>query len=442
MGVGRLPDGRVVFVPRTAPGDLLEAEPVRSGKRWLRARPVRILESGPGRVEPPCPLFARCGGCQLQHLSGEVQVEAKELIIVDALTRIGGLGALPRIEMHPAPAPLHYRSRVAFTLRRPGRHGVVAGFHEEDRPGRILDVDDCCLLPEPVLLRGWRGLRRSWGKGARRLPPGRELRLTLRAVSEAEFVLMVEGGDGPSGGETTEQGGCRLVRDVPGLAAIWHRPGRGEGWTLIAGEGALGEVRQGETVPVRPGAFVQVNRAGSELLHGLTLGEVGEVEGARVVDAYCGVGFYGRRLAAGGARVTGIELDPEAVGIARSLATSPTGDARVAWGGAPDGLAAIPRSGSFELLEGRVEERLSEALPADLVLLNPPRGGVAGGVMEALAGARPSKIIYVSCDPATLARDLARLGAGYHVARVQGVDLFPQTAHVETVVTLNAEQEG
>lgn len=412
-GVGRLPDGRVVFVHRSAPGDRLEVELTRVKKRWARGRLLRILEEGPDRRPAPCPHYARCGGCTLEHLDYPAQLRAKARLVGDALERIGGRAALPTVEVHPSSREVRYRNRVSFTLRRlPG--GVVAGFHELENPSRILDVDGRCLLPEEPIARVWDALRAAWGPGADRLPPGRELRLTLRSVAGGEVILLVEGGGG--GGDSARSSAQELVRAIAPLHAIWHREEGVDagGATLLAGDGGLEEVWYGERYPVRPGAFLQVNREAAEDLHDLTLRELGAPRGRRVVDAYCGVGVYARRMARHGANAVGIELDPGAVEMARDRSVE-----------------------GCEILQGRVEDRLSEVLPAELVVLNPPRAGVAAGVMETLSNAAPARIVYVSCDPATLARDVARLGADYGIGRIQLFDLFPQTAHVETVLTLD-----
>lgn len=435
-GVGRLADGRVVFVHRTAPGDRVHVRLTVEKDRWARGRLVAVQATGRGRRPPPCPYYDRCGGCTLQHLEPQVQLEARGQLVRDALTRIGKLEGLPPVELHGAPEEFGYRNRASFTLRRLGirpgmgaRGGVglaagvgveagagagaapqvIAGFHALERPDRLVDVggDGPCLLLEPAVARLWHDLRQAWGSNASRLPAGAELRLTLRGMVDGTGVLLVEGGGGRGDPEA-------LLADVPGLRAIWSRPANGGSPRLLAGEEAPEEHWFGEGLPVRPGAFLQVSREGAHALHALALAELDPQPGDRVVDAYCGFGVYGRAAARMGARAVGIELDPEAVAMGR----------------------ARPVDG-FELDEGAVELRLPGALPADRVILNPPRGGVAPGVMEALAESPPRRLVYVSCDPATLARDLRRLGPAFRVNRIQAVDLFPQTSHVETVVTLD-----
>ncbi len=410
-GVGRLDDGRVAFVPRTAPGDLVDVTIERDRGRWVRARAVRLLEPGPDRRTPPCPLYDRCGGCQLQHLDYRAQLEAKAGVVRDALERIGGFDVdAPAVEA--APAEFGYRNRLTFTLRRLRGGRVVAGFHALDRPTRVVDVPTC-LLPEPSITRGWTELREAWGPGARRLPDGGELRLALRAAENGAVLLAIEGG------ETGWTGAGELLQAAPTLRSAWHRPSSTDAaWHLAAGEPDLADRWFDERVPLGPRAFVQVNRRASEALHRSVLDEAHEGTGGsanrRAVDAYAGLAAYGRRLARSGVRVTAIESDPEAVRAARLEA--------------PEGL---------EVVEGRVEDHLEAALPADLVLLNPPRTGLDPRVPEVLRATPPARIVYVSCDPATLARDLARLGKGWRLRRVIAFDLFPQTAHVETVVALD-----
>ncbi len=414
-GVGSLPDGRAVFVHQSAPGDRIRVELTHEKRRWARGRIAELLEPGPGRRDAPCPHAGRCGGCTFEHLEYEVQLDAKRTRIDDALTRIGGLEALPPIEMHAAPHEFRYRNRVSFTLRRLGGDRVVAGFHHLESPGHIVDLGGECLLPEAALAKLWEEIRKAWGVGAAHLPSGDRLRLTLRSLSDGSGLLLVEGGI--RGGDPG-----RLVAAVPGLRSVWGAPEQGARPTLLSGEDGAMEEWFGERLPIRPGAFLQVNRRAAEDLHALVLREIGRPRGLRIVDAYCGFGVYGRRLARHGARAVGIELDPGAVEMSRE----------------------VPVKG-FRLIEGPVEGHMESVLPADRVILNPPRGGVDEAVTEALARTPPERLIYVSCDPSTLARDLARLEVPrrLRVTRIQGVDLFPQTPHVETIVTLDAgEADG
>ncbi|MDT8340428.1 MAG: class I SAM-dependent RNA methyltransferase [Longimicrobiales bacterium] len=403
QGVGRLPDGRAVFVAGALPGERVSLRVVRERPRYANGELERVLSPSADRRDPRCPLFGACGGCQLQHLRYRAQLAWKGRRIAEALRRLGGIAVeAPAVE--PSPSEWRYRNRMSFTLIRLPGGRVVAGLHRAGRPGSLVEVRDECLLPEAEVLPVWTALRTAWGRGARLLPPGPRLRLTLRRAG-AGAALVVEGGD--PGGDASA-----LLAAVPGLVAIAHRP-RGGALTHLAGEADVRERWFGEEVPVASEAFLQVNREAGEALHVAVLRAVGAVQGLRVVDAYCGVGAYGRRLARQGATVTGIELDAAAVAAARREA--------------PPGL---------QVLEGRVEARLAECLPADRMILNPPRSGLDPAVPELMRERPAARVVYVSCDPATLARDLARLGPAYRVGEVRGFDLFPQTPHVETVVVL------
>ncbi len=418
-GVGKLPDGRAVFVHRTAPGDSAEVRITQEKARWARGELHRLHEPGPGRRTAPCVHYGRCGGCTLQHLDPEVQFSLRARLVEEALRRIGGLDGLPPVERVPAGPEFGYRNRASFTLRRlgvrSGRARVVAGFHALERPGQIVDVGEeaggACLLLEPGVSALWDALRMGWGRNAGRLPAGAELRLTLRGLADGSGILLTEGGSTPGDPEA-------LLAAVPGLRTLWWRPS-GKAPRLLAGDERPLETWFGEKVPVGPGAFLQVNREMAAGLHALALAELDLRPGMRVVDGYAGFGVYGRAAARAGAKAVGIELDPHAVAMGR----------------------ARPVEG-FMLEEGAVEALLPGLLPADRVLLNPPRAGVDRGALEALVASPPDRVVYVSCDPATLARDLARLAPAFRVARIQVVDLFPQTAHVETVVTLDGTGPG
>lgn len=398
-GVAELPDGRVVFVPRTAPGDRALVTVKEKHSSWARASMDRLLEGGERRVPAPCPLFDRCGGCQIQHLAYDAQLEWKGRFVVDALERIGKLSDVPEPEVVPSPRTERYRTRMTFTLRRLRGGRVVAGLHALDNTAHVIDIDDECLLPQQPVLKAWTRLRRAWGGGARRLPDGGRLRLTLREAPDG-IELVVDGG-----APGWRSGG--LLDEVPSLTGIWHRPSGAEDTVLVAGES-------------RPGggdAFEQVNPEGADLLfdHVVEMARGGDCDA--VVEAYCGTAAVGRALAAAGSRVIGVERNASAVAAARL--------------DAPDGLTVV---------EGAVEDQLAELLPTDLLLVNPPRTGLDDAIPDIVRDALPARLIYVSCDPATLARDVKRLGDAFVLTHLRCFDLFPHTAHVETVAVLQRRE--
>ena len=401
-GVARAKDGRVLFVQRTAPGDEALVRIPPSRKRWAKAQLLDVIEPGAGRRVAPCPHYARCGGCTIEHLTYETQLRAKSEIVRDALKRIGGFDVESPV-VTPSPSEFRFRNRVSFTLRRLPERVVIAGFHEIDQADRIVDISEACLQPEEYLARVWSGIRQAWGDYASRLPSGPELRLTIRTTERGDASLLIEGGYG--GGQPDV-----LLQLVPDLRSIWHRPSPGADAVLVAGDEFLEETWDGSRLRVGGALFLQVNRGTAHLLESYVIGLAAVSDGDVVIDAYCGVGLHARRLAERGARVTGIELDPHA--------------------------AAEAQRAGIKVVEGTVEAALPAALPADLVILNPPRGGIDVAVVQALLNEPTRRIIYVSCDPATLSRDLARLRDRYQLRTVRCFDLFPQTTHVETVVEL------
>jgi 23S rRNA (uracil1939-C5)-methyltransferase len=289
---------------------------------------------------------------------------------------------------------------MSFTLRRLAGGRVVSGLHALGRPGYIVEVGDECVLPEPEVAAAWTALRSAWGEGARLLPEGGRLRLTLRVGPNGSVALLVQGGRAgwsPSG----------ILSSVPEIQAVVHRPEGGD----------AGELRETADEDDHGVGFEQVNAGAAALLGAYVVAQASGAE--RVVDAYCGSGRYGRALAGRGATVIGIELDADA---------------------AADGTRHAPPG--LSIRGGRTEELLADALPTDLLILNPPRTGVAPEVVDIVLGVPPERLIYVSCDPATLARDLAGLSSRYALAGVRCFDLFPQTAHVETVVTMNLTRGG
>ena len=398
-------DGRAVFVHRTAPGDEAYVKVIDTKPRFARGALLKIEKAGQGRRKAPCPHYAKCGGCTLEHLEYMAQLRVKSFLVADALTRIGKLDvALPHVE--PSPSEFRYRNRVSFTLLRLQGGRVVAGFHELEKPGRIVDIGGACLLPEEPIAEAWDALRAGWGPDANLLPSGGKLRLTLRASGNGAISLVVEGGS--NGGDVT-----KLLQAVPQITSVWHRPRPEEDLALLGGQEAIQESWQDDELDVSGAVFLQVNRAAAAKLEDYVLARLGDVKGKHIIDAYCGVGLHARRLARAGAQVTGIELDALAVREAQA--------------------AGVPNAA---FICGRAEEEIPRLLPADMVILNPPRAGIDAAAIPPLLRRPVDRIVYISCNPATLARDLQRLASRYQLDSLRCFDLFPQTAHVETVAEL------
>ena len=391
-GVGRA-HGRVVFVPRSAPGDVGVVD-LPAGGRFTRVEFGELRVPSPERVQPPCRHYVvdRCGGCQIQHLTYEAQLGAKSRIVRDAMQRIGRREVnLPVV--NASATPWRYRRKLTLALRRRGSKWL-AGLHPFDDPRGVFALEDCPITDEEVLAI-WRQVLAA---GAH-LPVAPELRGAVRLDENASASLTIEGARAWPSSST-------FFAAVPSLSALWWAPESQQRRLLHAREGATA-----------PGAsFAQVNPAVAIPLTRRVIELTMSRRPTRVIDGYAGLGHTAHELARQGLQVTAIELDRDAS----------------AWSAAhlPPGSRA---------LQGRVELLLADALPADLVILNPPRAGVDKRVTEILEVARPAPaIVYVSCDPATLARDVARL-PHYRIASLESFDMFPQTAHVETLCELVPE---
>lgn len=392
-GVGTLPDGRTVFMPRTAPGDRVTVRDLRLHARFARAEVARLVEAGPDRVEPPCPHYVadRCGGCQLMHLSLGGQHAAKRRIVGDALRRIGKL-AIDDPPLVAAPASLGYRSKVTLTVR-----GGRIGFHRLGEAGRVFEVERCLLLEASLA-----ALHERVRQARALLPPDVE-QLVLRRDAEGGRHVIVRGG------ERAWDGGSELARAAGDGVVVWWHPSHGAA-RAVAGSDEPWPATVFEQVNPVVGAMVR------ELAVNESVGHEAALEGSPVGwDLYAGIGETTAMLTQRGIAVTSVERDPRAVELA--IRRGPDGPVRLA-GDVADRLARLPRP--------------------SLVLVNPPRAGMAEPVTAALARSGASRLVYVSCDPGTLARDLRRLGPRFRLTRLTAFDQFPQTAHLECVATLES----
>jgi 23S rRNA (uracil1939-C5)-methyltransferase len=389
-GIGKLSDGRTVFVPRTAPEDLVEITGLREHKRFARARLGRVLRASPHRVDPRCPHYVQddCGGCQLQHIDDETQLAGRRTFVGDALRRIAKRDvADPPVV--PAGRTYDYRTKLTLHADDGGRR---IGLHRYDRPGQIFDLQ-WCHITVPALMDLWQAVR-----ALRRLLPARLEQVVLRLDRGGGRHLVIRVGEGEvwSGAE-------RLWREMQqrgASATIWYQP---QGGVARAAAGA------GEAFPAT--VFEQVHPEMGDRVREFAIAQLGDVTGRKVWDLYAGIGETTSRLMARGAQVESVELDRQAVAEAERR-----------------GPAARRHS-------GRVEDLLPELTRPDVVVTNPPRIGMDERVTSALERLRPDRLVYISCDPATLARDLQRL-VSFRLVLVQAFDLFPQTTHVETVAVL------
>jgi 23S rRNA (uracil1939-C5)-methyltransferase len=389
---------RVVFVPFAAPGDRVRARVVERRRDWLRAEIHDLLAAGPERTAPRCPVFGRCGGCQWQHVTPGAQLAAKAAVVAEQLARIGGLRDVDVRPLRAAPAAWHYRARI--TLRAEGRRLGLQGARSRE----LVEITECAIA-DPVLVAALDAAR-GWAAAVRTAP----VRVTLARVPGG-VVLAAVLGTPPT------------PVDIAATERILAADARVRG-AILAGGGVrhtVGDphlrvrVEPDLALEVPADAFTQVHPDANLLLVATVL-ELGELRaGVRALDLYCGAGNFTLPLARRGVHVTGIDRAEVAVDAARANAARLGLSPVFVCDAVGPALARLPPS------------------PLDLVVLDPPRAGAAE-VTGPLAARRAARLLYVSCDPATLARDARTLvGRGYRLGRVQPVDLFPQTYHVETV---------
>ena len=391
-GVAHLADGMTVFVPRTAPGDTVRLRDLRRHRRHAEARVAEVVTPGPARARPPCAHFVGdgCGGCQWQHLTAAAQREAKRRIVGDALRRVGKLDVADP-ELVPSPRELGYRGTLTLTVRWRGDHPVV-GFHDGADPDRVFMLESCAIA-RAELGALWSAVRPALTA----LPTGRDVRLKLRLAPDGSRHVMVDGGDG------AWTGAARLAHAAGPGVTVWWQPRDGAVRRMAGAEADVSAV-----------AFEQVNAEVAAALRQAVVAAAGRA-GGKLLDLYAGSGETALPLAQRGFDVTMVESDTGAVRRAEERA-------RVG------GVAVT-------CLAGRVEDHIARLLPAEVIVVNPPRAGLGEAVTRAIAAQRPRHLVYVSCDPATLARDCRRLGiAAADIGTLRAFDMFPQTSHVETLL--------
>ncbi|MCZ7552587.1 MAG: hypothetical protein B6D39_12525 [Anaerolineae bacterium UTCFX2] len=390
--IGRLPDGRAVFVPLALPGELVRIELVEEKRGFCRARLVEVLEASPDRVEPHCPHFGACGGCHYQHMRYAAQLEAKQAVLRDQLERIGGLRQPRLSEPVSAPQPYNYRNYVQFHLTPEGQ----LGYHRP-RSQEVLAVKEC-HLPEPLINAVWPRLEFEPGSGIERVG--------LRLGAEDELLVTLESRN-PESPELR-------VEDLP--VSVAHLSPAGA-LTLAGSPEVTLEVLK-RSFRVSAGSFFQVNTAMAERLVEQVIGLLEErgLLGPQTsaLDLYCGAGLFSAFLRERVERLVGVEASPSAV---------------------EDFAYNLDEFTEVEIYEARVEQALAALdFRPDIALVDPPREGLDRKVVDWIVEAVPQALVYVSCDPATLARDARRLTAGgYRLEEARLFDLFPQTYHIESV---------
>jgi 23S rRNA (uracil1939-C5)-methyltransferase len=432
-GVARL-DGFVVFVRRGLPGDTVRARVTKVQRRHAEAVATEILASGPLRVAAPCAHYPACGGCRFQDLAYESQVATKEQWVRDSLQRLAGLADAPLEPILPATSQFAYRNKMEYSFAQ-REDGPTLGLHKAGRWDEVLQIDKCWLTSD--LGNAIRNRMREWAR-EEKLPgydqethEGYLRHLVIREgrnTGQALVQLVTARGERFDRERLievlTEFPEVRSIHWAvnPGVAEVTNLPTE-----LLWGEDAIEEEIGGLRFRVRPNAFLQTNTEMAEELYALAREYAGLTGGETVYDLYCGIGTIGLSMAGTAMTVWGIEISEESVACAIENAE----------------LNGVGNTAFFAGNVGEVLEDLRQrAGEPDVVVVDPPRAGLDGKALKRLGEIGAPRVVYVSCNPTTLAGDLKRLGDdyGYRLVKARPVDMFPHTPHVECVALLERER--
>jgi 23S rRNA (uracil1939-C5)-methyltransferase len=428
-GVARL-NGFVVFVRRGLPGDRVRARVTKVKRNHAEALAVEVLQPGPQRVDAPCAHYPACGGCRFQDLAYEAQAAAKQDQVLDALRRIGGIAEPPLEPIEQAVEQFHYRNKMEYSFTATPA-GPALGLHKAGRWDEVLEIERCWISSD--LMNGLRDAVRDWAR-AEKLEPydqaehtGYLRHLVLREgrnTGQMLVQLVTAPGERFDRDELVE-----VLRRFPEVRSIHWAVNQSQAevtnlpTTLLWGEDAIEEELCGLRFRVRPNAFLQTNTKMAERLYEVA-GEYAGLTGEETVyDLYCGIGSIGLTMASRALTVWGVEVSEESVACALENAD----------------LNGIANAAFFAgEVSASLEELRDRAGPPDVVVVDPPRAGLSGKALRRLGRLEAARIVYLSCNPTTLAgnvKDLQR-DWGYRLERARPVDMFPHTPHVETVALL------
>ena len=388
--MGRLPDGRAVFVPFGLPGEQVRVELTEDKKNFARGKLIEVLQASAERIDPKCKHFGKCGGCHYQNLSYEKQLAAKTEILHDQLQRIGKIENPPVSQIVASPSEWNYRNHVQFHLTAEGKVGFINA-----KGNSTLPIEEC-HLPETGINTFWPELQFESNKDVERV--------SLRVGLNDDLMVVLES-------ENPETPELEIEADVS-VVHIFD-----EHAVVIAGQDHLLFNILGRDFRVSAASFFQVNTKMAEKMVEHLVARLPVSMSTTLLDVYCGAGLFSKFFAANCQQVIGIEESESAC---------------------EDFAFNLDKFDNVELYEGAAEEILP-ALAGRLdsstyVIVDPPRAGIERHALDAIISIRPQIIAYVSCDPSTLARDAARLIAGgYRLVEVTPFDLFPQTYHIESI---------
>ncbi len=422
-GVARI-DGQVVFVKGALAGERCLATIEHIGHRSAWAGVDELLAPSPERSVPDCPYYPLCGGCQTRHMTYAEELRFKADKVKNALRRIGAL-EVEQVPIHGAAHPDRYRNKVQF----PASPGPAIGYFQE-RTHTVIDVSDCLLTP--ALCAPIRSAVKDWMETSHvpaydeHTHTGLLRHLYIRANAQGETLacLLANGHSLPQETllvEALRAAAPKLIGVSLGVNTSRSNVILGDSYRTLWGRDYLMDTLCGLTFQLSVPSFFQVNRPQAEVLYALARDFAGLTGAETLLDLYCGTGTIGLIMAAGAKEVIGVEVVPQAIADARENARR-NGVANARYLCADAGAAAA--------------QLAQEGVRPHVVVVDPPRKGLAPQVIGTLLAMAPQRIVYVSCDCATLARDLKLLGEGYALTRAEAVDMFPRTHHVETVCLL------
>ena len=403
-GVGRLESGKTVFVPFALPGEVVAVSPVEEKDRYMIARADEVLTPSALRMTADCPHYGTCGGCSGRHMQYEATLKFKQQIVYDALNRLGGVENPVVEETIGAENPLRNRNKVEFRILPGGK----IGYHSNEL-GSAFPLTDCLLASEKML---------DAARAAAKLCP-RAQHVVIRTNRAGEMQLTVSGeGRFPVDAEAlAKASGATSIH----VCRLKNRPAHaldGMVETLL-GAPKLRETIFGNQFFLSPQAFSQTDTVQADKLYGEALRYLDLAGGEKVLDAYSGAGTISLALAKKAGHVTGVEINPASVRNAKEAAE----------------LNELADKVDFVCADAVQFARENRAR-FDVAMVDPPRKGLDEAFTKALVAMRPEKIVYVSCNPATLARDIKRMAGKYRLVKARPVDMFPFTANIETVACL------
>jgi len=388
--MGRLEDGRAIFVPYALPGETVRVRVVKEKRGHVRAELLDVIIPSPERIKPRCMHFAECGGCHYQHISYKKQLEVKRQVLVDQFRRLAGIEDPQVEEVRPSPKEWHYRNTIQFSQTYEGKLGFQAAGTR-----RVVPIHECFLPQE--------GINQLWPQLNLESVPDLA-RIELRQADNGEMLVM----------EGYDELPPEMELELP-ISAVYLSPEKGP--MIMAGD-EFGIIHiQKRPFSFHAGSFFQVNNAQTEALVAHVMSVLPLTPESIALDVYCGVGLFSAFIAPKVEQLIGVEYS----GLS-----------------CEDFAVNLDEFENVAIYQGAAERILPglEVQP-DVVLVDPPRSGLKPAALDAIVEMEAGTLVYVSCDPATLARDVKRLmKVGYQVERITPFDLFPQTYHVETVVVM------